>query len=198
MSNLHQFRIHSAQRSRKEIHIRRIVYLFSWACSKFSKVSPAFLVCSYPKTSGWQLMMGMNFWGSIYMTIFMFGWSKGGGFEAVQFCEEHPEAAYDILMFCLCGAVGQNFIFMTISRFGALTNTTITTTRKFVSILVSALWNGNPLTYDQWGAVAMVFAGLSYQIYLKWQKRRGIGKDKSKGKGMGKAKLKPHANGKSS
>lgn len=110
----------------------------------------------------------------------MFGWPNGGGYEAVEFCKQHPEAAYDILMFCLCGAIGQNFIFLTISRFGALTNTTITTTRKFVSILVSALWNGNALTYEQWGGVAMVFTGLSYQIYLKW--RKGKGKPKAKGK----------------
>ncbi|CAM6128091.1 unnamed protein product [Calypogeia fissa] len=146
---------------------------------------------SYPKTSGWQLMLGMNFWGSIYMTIFMFGWAKGGGYEAVQFCREHPEAAYDVLMFCLCGAIGQNFIFLTISRFGALTNTTITTTRKFVSILVSALWNGNPLTYEQWGGVMMVFFGLSYQIFLKWRKGRGKGEGKVKPKPLDKGQSQP-------
>ncbi|GAB2297239.1 UDP-galactose/UDP-glucose transporter 3 [Dionaea muscipula] len=83
---------------------------------------------------------------------------------------QHPEAAWDVLFYCLCGAVGQNFIFLTISRFGSLTNTTITTTRKFVSIVVSSLLSGNPLSAIQWGSVLMVFSGLSYQIYLKWQK----------------------------
>jgi UDP-galactose transporter B1 len=67
--------------------------------------------------------------------------------------------------------VGQNFIFLTISRFGALTNTTITTTRKFVSILISSLWNQNPLSFQQWTGVVMVFTGLSYQIYLKWRRK---------------------------
>ncbi|KAL0421147.1 UNVERIFIED_CONTAM: UDP-galactose/UDP-glucose transporter 3 [Sesamum latifolium] len=66
--------------------------------------------------------------------------------------------------------VGQNFIFLTISRFGSLTNTTITTTRKFVSIVVSSLLSGNPLSEKQWTSVFMVFSGLSYQIYLKWKK----------------------------
>jgi UDP-galactose transporter B1 len=116
-------------------------------------------------------MMGMNMWGSIYMSLFMFGWPSGGGWEAVKFLQEHPLAAWDILLFCLCGAVGQNFIFLTISRFGALTNTTITTTRKFVSILVSSVWNGNHLSLQQWAGVAMVFSGLSYQIYLKWTRK---------------------------
>lgn len=107
----------------------------------------------------------------------MFGWSHGIGYEAIQFCKEHPEVAWDILLFCMCGAVGQNFIFMTISRFGSLTNTTITTTRKFVSIVVSSLLSGNPLSTKHWGCVFMVFGGLSYQIYLKWSKQK---KKKSK------------------
>lgn len=124
----------------------------------------------YPKTSAWNIMLGMNLWGTIYNMAFMFGWPQASGFQAVQFCKQHPEAAWDIFLYCLCGAVGQNFIFLTISRFGSLTNTTITTTRKFVSIVVSSLLSGNPLSRQQWGSVVMVFSGLSYQIYLKWKK----------------------------
>lgn len=123
----------------------------------------------YPETGAWEIMLGMNLWGTIYNVVYMFGWPEAGGFEAVRFCQEHPEAARDILMYCLCGAVGQNFIFLTISRFGSLANTTITTTRKFVSIVVSSLLSGNPLSSKQWGSVVMVFSGLSCQIFLKWR-----------------------------
>ena len=127
-------------------------------------------VYRYPKTSGWDIMLGMNFWGSIYSFIYMFLLPGGGGFEAVQFCQQHPEAAWDILWFCICGAIGQNFIFTTISLFGSLANTTITTVRKFFSILVSSLFSGNPLSNTQWVSVFMVFGGLTYQIYLKWKR----------------------------
>ncbi|KAF4375260.1 hypothetical protein F8388_001017 [Cannabis sativa] len=130
----------------------------------------------YPKTSAWDIMLGMNLWGTIYNLVYMFGWPQAIGFEAVQFCKQHPEAAWDIFLYCLCGAVGQNFIFLTISRFGSLANTTITTTRKFVSIVVSSLLSGNPLSSKQWGCVAMVFSGLSYQIYLKWRKLQRVQK----------------------
>ncbi|PHT59479.1 UDP-galactose/UDP-glucose transporter 3 [Capsicum baccatum] len=99
--------------------------------------------------------------------------------EAVQFCKQHPEATWDILMYCLCGAVDQSFIFLTISRFGSLTNTTITTMRKFVSIVVSSVLSGNPLSTKQWSSVIMVFSGLSYQIYLKWKKLQRMPKKKS-------------------
>ena len=124
-------------------------------------------------------MMGMNLWGAIYLAAYMFSWPGGGGMDAVRFCITHPEAAMDVLVFCLCGAVGQNFIFLTINEFGALINTTITTTRKFMSILISALWNGNPLTSNQWAGVALVFAGLAYQIWLKWQKSKNLRRKKS-------------------
>ncbi|KAJ0095851.1 hypothetical protein Patl1_15828 [Pistacia atlantica] len=136
----------------------------------FTNATQDSITARYPKTSAWDIMLGMNLWGTIYNMIYMFGWPHASGFEAIQFCKQHPEAAWDIFFYCLCGAVGQNFIFLTISRFGSLTNTTITTTRKFVSIVVSSLLSGNPLSSKQWGCVFMVFSGLSYQIYLKWKK----------------------------
>lgn len=136
----------------------------------FTNATQDEITTRYPKTSAWNIMLGMNLWGTIYNMAFMFGWPQASGFEAVEFCKQNPEAAWDIFLYCLCGAVGQNFIFLTISRFGSLTNTTITTTRKFVSIVVSSLLSGNPLSVKQWGSVVMVFSGLSYQIYIKWRK----------------------------
>ncbi|KAG6601416.1 UDP-galactose/UDP-glucose transporter 3, partial [Cucurbita argyrosperma subsp. sororia] len=136
----------------------------------FTNATQDSISARYPKTSAWDIMLGMNLWGTIYNVIYMFGWPHGTGYHAIEFCRQHPEAAWDILLYCLCGAVGQNFIFLTISRFGSLANTTITTTRKFVSIVVSSVLSGNPLSSKQWGCVVMVFSGLSYQIYLKWRK----------------------------
>eukprot|EP00271_Cylindrocystis_brebissonii_P003022 TRINITY_DN13771_c0_g1_i1.p1 TRINITY_DN13771_c0_g1~~TRINITY_DN13771_c0_g1_i1.p1 ORF type:complete len:398 (-),score=90.05 TRINITY_DN13771_c0_g1_i1:627-1820(-) len=126
----------------------------------------------FPHTSSFHTMLAMNLWGALYTALFMFGTPWGGGSEAVAFCRANPEAAKDLLVFCLSGAVGQNFIFLTIKHFGSLVNTTITTTRKFMSILLSALVTGNPLSDKQWGGVTMVFSGLSFQIYLKWQRMR--------------------------
>ncbi|XP_009778519.1 UDP-galactose/UDP-glucose transporter 3-like [Nicotiana sylvestris] len=142
----------------------------------FTNATQDSISARYPKTSAWDIMFGMNLWGTIYNMIFMFGWPTASGYEAVQFSKQHPEAAWDILLYCLCGAVGQNFIFLTISRFGSLTNSTITTTRKFVSIVVSSVLSGNPLSEKQWTSVVMVFSGLSYQIYLKWRKLQRMSK----------------------
>ncbi|KAL1299397.1 hypothetical protein HN51_043900 [Arachis hypogaea] len=77
----------------------------------FTNATQDSLKARYPKTSAWNIMLGMNLWGTIYNMIYMFGWPSGSGFEAVRFCKQHPEATWDILLFYYCGAVGQNFIF---------------------------------------------------------------------------------------
>ncbi|XP_066376311.1 UDP-galactose/UDP-glucose transporter 3-like [Miscanthus floridulus] len=135
----------------------------------------------YPKTNPWDIMLGMNLWGTIYNAVIMFvapllfsNWPYANGFEALRFCQENPEVALGHFpCSAYVAAVGQNFIFLTISRFGSLTNTTITTTRKFMSIVVSSVISGNPLSLKQWGSVVMVFLGLSIQIYLKWKRKKG-------------------------
>lgn len=106
----------------------------------------------YPNTSAWNVILGMNLW-DIY-----------GIFEAVCFCKKHPDATWDIFLYCCCGAIGQNFIFLTINRFGSLVNTTITTTCKFVSIVVSSLLSGNPLSTNQGNGDAFLWYSLDYHI----------------------------------
>ncbi|CAM6046025.1 unnamed protein product, partial [Sphagnum compactum] len=137
----------------------------------FTNASQDSLTARYQHINAWHIMMGMNLWGTIYMSLFMFLVPGAGGFPAWSFCASHPDVSWDIFWFCLCGAIGQNFIFLTISRFGALANTTVTTTRKFVSILISSIWNKNSLSRQQWTGVCMVFGGLSYQIWLTYQKK---------------------------
>lgn len=120
----------------------------------------------YKATSSLVTMCWMNFWCSLYNAAFLFIFSSSG-FKMLDFCMQHQQAALDVLLFCVCGAVGQLFIFRTIREFGSLTNTMITTTRKFFNILLSVLWNGNALVPQQWAAVFMVFSGLLTSSYLK-------------------------------
>ncbi|KAH9534901.1 hypothetical protein CY35_17G027100 [Sphagnum magellanicum] len=149
-------------------------------CDGFTHATQDAITKRYPKTNAVHIMMCMNMWSSIYMGIFMLGWPGGGGWAAIKFVCEHPKAAWDITLFCLCGVVGQNFIFLIISHFGSLVTNIITTTRKFFSILISSLWNGNPLSFQQWASVVMVFTGLSYHIYLKWKQKASHGHGGSK------------------
>lgn len=123
----------------------------------------------YPQTSALWTMAFMNLWCGLYYSIWLFVINQSG-FELISFCTKFPEAGRDLAVFCLCGAIGQLFIFLTIRTFGSLTNTLICTTRKFFNILLSVLLNGNPLLPQQWIAVSMVFAGLLVSSLTKSRK----------------------------
>eukprot|EP00239_Pterosperma_sp_CCMP1384_P011453 CAMPEP_0197861196 /NCGR_PEP_ID=MMETSP1438-20131217/37087_1 /TAXON_ID=1461541 /ORGANISM="Pterosperma sp., Strain CCMP1384" /LENGTH=323 /DNA_ID=CAMNT_0043478293 /DNA_START=87 /DNA_END=1058 /DNA_ORIENTATION=+ len=120
----------------------------------------------YKATSANELMFYMNIWCSLYSAIYMFGISSVGS-EALSFLAAHPRALLDMALFCACGAFGQQFIFLTIASFGSLVNTTITTTRKFVNILLSVVVNGTALMPLQWVGVALVFGGLTLKEVYK-------------------------------
>ena len=76
--------------------------------------------------------------------------------------------AWTILWLNLTAAAGQIFIFFTIQLFSPLMCTTITTTRKFLTILLS-VWNfGHRFNKVQWSAIIMVFGGLYLAIVSKF------------------------------
>ncbi|BDA40637.1 Solute carrier family 35 member B1 [Coccomyxa sp. Obi] len=124
-------------------------------------------------TSALWSMCWMNFWCSLYNCVYLFV-VTGAGWDLLRFCMEYPEAGWHVALFCLCGAIGQLFIFGTIKRFGSLVNTLICTTRKFFNILLSVLWNGNPLLPQQWLAVFLVFAGLLTSSIAKSGKKKVV------------------------
>ena len=115
-----------------------------------------------------HMMAWMNFWGALFYGAYMS--VSGVAVEMLTFCARHTDAARDVGLFCLCGALGQLVIFFTIKTFGALVNTLICTTRKFFNILGSVLWNGYPLLSTQWFAVALVFSGLLTSTVAKQRK----------------------------
>ena len=53
------------------------------------------------------------------------------------------------MQFGLCSSVGQMFILYTVRHFPPLVLSTITTTRKFFSILISVLFMGNDINKYQ-------------------------------------------------
>eukprot|EP00798_Chlamydomonas_sp_ICE-L_P001119 gene1119-3952_t len=125
----------------------------------------------HPHNPPMHMMCWMNFWTSIYYALYLFGITDYG-VQMINFCSRHPDAAWDVILFCICGAGGQLFIFATIKLFGSLTNTLVCTTRKFFNILISVVVNMNPLLPGQWVAVGMVFTGLLSSTVMKGRKHK--------------------------
>ena len=67
----------------------------------------------------------------------------------------------------LSASLGQVFVFLTIHHFSPLICTTITTTRKFFTILLSVYKFGHVLNTVQWLSILVVFSGLYLEIFAK-------------------------------
>lgn len=117
-----------------------------------------------------EQMMLNNVWGALFMTAVAF--ALGQITAPIAFLAAHPNLILDLVLFSLCSAFGQLFIFWTNKHHGPLTLSTITTTRKFFTILLSVWWNpSNRLERQQWLAVAFVIFGVSYDVLLDDHKK---------------------------
>ncbi|KAJ1855478.1 UDP-galactose transporter [Coemansia sp. RSA 1822] len=124
--------------------------------------------------SGQHMMCLMNLCSCVLMSVWLLNPFNPELSNAFQFLRTHPRAMTDIGMFAVCGAMGQCFVFYTLANFGSLTLTTVTVTRKFLSILISVFYNGHSMNARQWLATAVVFAGISLDVYMKQAARRVI------------------------
>ncbi|CAO3595991.1 unnamed protein product [Absidia cylindrospora] len=86
---------------------------------------------------------------------------------ALQFCAAHPAVIRDILLFGLCGALGQCFIFYTLQFYGSLRLVTVTVTRKLFTMLLSVFWFDHVLSFGQWCGAVLVFAAIGLEAYIK-------------------------------
>lgn len=116
-----------------------------------------------------EIMLYTNIWAFLYTLCGCI--ITGQGMEGLVYIMENAsELAMPLLGFAICSALGQNFIFYTIQQFSALACTTITTTRKFFTILVSVVLYNHQLTKMSWIGVLLVFTGLIVELSSKYQK----------------------------
>eukprot|EP00727_Mastigamoeba_balamuthi_P007319 m51a1_g3207 putative solute carrier family 35 member b1 (374) ;mRNA; r:21667-23262 len=112
----------------------------------------------------WHLMM----WPSAFTAAFLACAlaATGNLAQPLLFCARHPDALRLVALYSAVGAVGQVFIFLTISHFGTLTCSIVTTLRKFTSIVCSVIVYGHPMSAAQWVALAAVFFGVVIDMRL--------------------------------
>ena len=115
-------------------------------------------------------MFVCNFWAIVYAGAGCY--LTGQLDEGMAFVAANPAFIQHLAVFSLCSALGQNFIFLTISWFSALTCSTITTTRKFFTVLASVAYFGHTLQPMQWAGTGLVFLGLGIDLVRKYSKTR--------------------------
>ncbi|KAL4927958.1 UDP-galactose transporter HUT1 [Aspergillus undulatus] len=92
--------------------------------------------------------------------------------SAVSFLSRHPEVLKNVLKFAACGAIGQVFIYYTLSKFSSLVLVTITVTRKMLSMLLSVAWFGHALSAGQWLGLGLVFGGIGVEAAISRQEKK--------------------------
>uniref|UniRef100_A0A8R1TNE8 Sugar phosphate transporter domain-containing protein n=1 Tax=Onchocerca volvulus TaxID=6282 RepID=A0A8R1TNE8_ONCVO len=105
-----------------------------------------------------SMMYYMNLFSSLYLLIGLL--LTGELFDFMVFVQLYPKIIMDLFSLAAASALGQFFIFKTVTEFGPLTCSIITTTRKLFTILGSVIFFGNILTQRQSLATVIVFTGL--------------------------------------
>lgn len=83
----------------------------------------------------------------------------------VAYCIANPAIFHKFLKFAVCSAIGQSFIFFTISNFDPLVCCTVTTTRKIISVFLSILIHGHELSQTGWAGIALASCGILMELH---------------------------------
>lgn len=117
----------------------------------------------------------MMFWTNLFMalTAAAFAVVLGEFTTGIQFCIENPVILEKIVKFSVCSAIGQSFIFYTIANFDPLVCTTVTTTRKVFSVLLSIFLNGHAVSTEGWVGIGLASAGILSELFKPPKKHHG-------------------------
>ncbi|TPP54054.1 UAA transporter family protein [Leishmania donovani] len=83
--------------------------------------------------------------------------------------ERASEARHDVFLMSLLSALGQLFIFHTITVFGTLALTAMTLLRKIGSVILSIVVHGHTVHSAQWASLGAVFIGVVLEGYINIQ-----------------------------
>lgn len=115
------------------------------------------------------LMYHVNAYSSVFLGMALVGFNEFPGFFI--FIKEHPSVLFYLLLLGLTSGLGQNFIYYTITTFGPLTCSVVTTTRKFFNVLLSVLIFSHVFSIKLWISVGIVFIGLVLDIWIPYSNK---------------------------
>lgn len=109
------------------------------------------------------------FWTNLFMclTAAVIAGVLGEVNSGMAFCVANPEIFSKIIKFAICSAAGQSFIFYMISNFDPLILSTVTTTRKIFSVLLSIFLKGHTLSLVGWTGISLACGGIMSELQSK-------------------------------
>mmetsp|Transcript_20395 Transcript_20395/g.31485 ORF Transcript_20395/g.31485 Transcript_20395/m.31485 type:complete len:420 (+) Transcript_20395:87-1346(+) len=104
---------------------------------------------------------------SMMMVAFGVSLVLGDFIKGYKFCVANPVVLELVMKFSACSAIGQSFIFYTVAHFDPLVCSTVTTTRKIFSVLLSIFFKGHALSGQGWTGVMVAIAGILGEVQDK-------------------------------
>lgn len=117
-----------------------------------------------------QLMFWQNICSVAWLALGLI--ITGEGNRALHFVTTYPSVMSDIMLFSIVSAIGQNFIFYTVRHFNALIVTTITTTRKMFTVLLSIFVYNHAMVWRQWLGLVLVFMAIAWEAAVKQREKK--------------------------
>jgi UDP-galactose transporter B1 len=118
------------------------------------------------------------FWTNLFMclTAVVIAGILGEINSGVTYLLANPEIMSKIGRFAVCSAVGQSFIFYTIANFDPLILSTVTTTRKIFSVLLSIFLKGHSLSITGWSGIGLSVSGILSELQAKASSKKSKAK----------------------
>lgn len=118
------------------------------------------------------------FWTNLFMclTAVVIAGITGEIATGGAFLLANPEIMSKIARFAICSAVGQSFIFYTIANFDPLILSTVTTTRKIFSVLLSIFLKGHSLSLTGWSGIGLSVSGILSELQAKASSKKSKSK----------------------
>ncbi|PVU98952.1 hypothetical protein BB560_005579, partial [Smittium megazygosporum] len=121
------------------------------------------LVKKDKEINGRNMMVIMNFFTGLSLLLWLILSPSTQLIDSIRFLSSNHSAIWDILVFALCGSIGQCFIFNMLENFGSLVLVTVTVTRKLFTMLLSVVLYNHELSFGQWCSIATVFLAISLE-----------------------------------
>mmetsp|Transcript_14495 Transcript_14495/g.21263 ORF Transcript_14495/g.21263 Transcript_14495/m.21263 type:complete len:374 (+) Transcript_14495:134-1255(+) len=109
------------------------------------------------------------FWTNLYMMIvaIFISFVLGEFTQGIAYCVSNADLWSLIIKFSICSAIGQSFIFYTVAHFDPLVCSTVTTTRKIFSVLLSIFTKGHQMSLQGWFGVSLAVSGILSEVHNK-------------------------------
>jgi len=129
------------------------------------------------KMSSIQMMAGVNLFSCLLTSVSLL--QQGVFYTSLVFMSQYSSFLFDCMVLSICSAVGQLFIYHTISTFGPVIFVIIMTVRQVMAVVISCIKFHHPLAPVAILGILIIFAALFLRIYcgyrMRTQKKKTVG-----------------------